>query len=254
MPRPGFPIYKTLAECIDVEVRSYRLKPEKDWEVDLNDLEAQIDENTAAIILNNPSNPCGSVFSEDHLRDILDVAYRYRIPVIADEIYEQLVFPDNKFISAASIDSGVPILICGGLAKRFLVPGWRLGWIVIHDPVGAFDFEIKKALICLSQRIIGSNTLVQGALREILLETPQSFHDDLINTLMENAKLAYYILNDVPGLHPYMPQGTMYMMVKIEMEHFPNFESDLDFLQKLMGEESVFCLPGNVSVLFLLCS
>lgn len=86
--------------------------------------------------------------------------FRHRIPIIADEIYERLVFPGKKFVSTASLYSGVPILVCGGLAKRFLVPGWRLGWIAVHDDTRAFEY-IRKSLVSLSQRIIGSNTLIQ---------------------------------------------------------------------------------------------
>lgn len=247
MPRPGFPIYRTLAETIGVNVKTYNLLPEKNWEADLLDLESKIDSNTAAIIINNPSNPCGSVYDEEHLRNILEIAYRYQIPVIADEIYERLVFPDKHFVSTASIESGVPILICGGLAKRFLIPGWRLGWIIVHDPIRAFD-EVRTGLNALSQRIIGSNTLVQGAIPDILLKTPQSFHDDLINTLRENAKTTYDALLNVKGLHPYMPDGTMYLMVKIELEHFPEYSTGLEFVSRMMEEESVFCLPGDVSI------
>lgn len=66
-------------------------QPELDWEIDLDDLEAQIDESTAAILINNPSNPCGSVFSREHLLDVLDVAAKYYVPIIADEIYEHMV-------------------------------------------------------------------------------------------------------------------------------------------------------------------
>lgn len=252
MPKPGFPIYRTLAESIGVNVKTYDLIPEKGWQIDLKHLESQIDSNTAAIILNNPSNPCGSVYDEKHLRGFLSIARRYQIPVIADEIYEQLVFPDKRFVSTASLESGVPILICGGIAKRFLVPGWRLGWIVVHDPIGAFD-EIRKGLGCLSQRIIGSNTAIQGALPSILLNTPQSFHDDLINTLLENAKLAYDALKEIPGVVPYMPDGAMYMMVKIQLENFPQFETGLQFMRRLMEEESVFCLPGDVSIFCEVC-
>jgi len=80
--------------------------------------------------------------------------------VIADEIYERLVFPGKKFVSTASLHSEVPILVCGGLAKRFLVPGWRMGWIAIHDETGAME-HIRKSLSSLSQRTIGSNTLIQ---------------------------------------------------------------------------------------------
>ncbi|CAH0558156.1 unnamed protein product [Brassicogethes aeneus] len=244
IPRPGFPIYRTLAESIGVAVKYYNLLPEKDWEVDLYHLESQIDQYTAAIVLNNPSNPCGSVFSRKHLSDILELAYRRRIPVIADEIYEQLVFPGKKFASTASLHSQVPILICGGLAKRFLVPGWRLGWIVVHDEINAFQ-NIRKALVSLSQRTIGSNTLIQGALPAILRNTPQSFHDDLINTLRKHAEIAFEGLKQAKGMSPYMPEGTMYMVVEVQMNRFPKFTNGLDFVQKLMEEESVFLLPGD---------
>ncbi|KAG8236103.1 hypothetical protein J437_LFUL000465 [Ladona fulva] len=124
-------------------------------------MEAQIDADTAAIIVNNPSNPCGSVFSQQHLLDILNIARRNFVPIIADEIYDNFVFSGQTFHSIGSLSEDVPILKCGGLTKRFLVPGWRMGWIVIHDPIGAFNQEVRKGLTCLSQRTIGSNTLVQ---------------------------------------------------------------------------------------------
>lgn len=74
------------------------------------------------------------------------------------------------------------MLSCGGLTKRFLVPGWRQGWIVIHDRNNIFS-EIRKGLTNLSSRVLGSNTLVQGAIPFILENTPQSFHDNLVETL-----------------------------------------------------------------------
>ncbi|KAK9872891.1 hypothetical protein WA026_020244 [Henosepilachna vigintioctopunctata] len=245
IPRPGFPIYRTLAESIGVKVKYYNLIPEKDWEVDLDHLESLIDHNTAAIVLNNPSNPCGSVYSESHIRKMLAIAYNYRVPVIADEIYDRIVFPGNKFVSTAALNSPVPILVCGGLAKRFLVPGWRLGWIAIHDKIGAFDSEVRQGLVRLSQRTIGSNTLLQGALPDILKNTPQTFFDDLIDTLVENSKICMNILSKAKGIIPFKPQGTMYMMVEIELNKFPEFENMLQFGQKLIEEESVFCLPGE---------
>lgn len=130
--------------------------------------------------------------------------------------------------------------------SRFLVPGWRLGWIAIYDPIGAFDPEIRHGLSCLSQKTIGSNSLVQGALSRILKETPQSFYDGLVETLHESAEVAFKAIEQINGLVPYMPEGTMYLMVKIELDRFPYFRTELEFIQKLMEEESVFCLPGQV--------
>ncbi|WAR11756.1 ATTY-like protein [Mya arenaria] len=134
IPCPGFSIYKTLAESIGV-------KPERSWEIDLNYLESLIDDNTAAIIVNSPSNPCGSVYSRKHLQDILRVAEMHKVPIIADEIYEHFVFSGTEYHSLASLTDTVPVLSCSGLTKRFLVPGWRLGWIVINDRNNIFQEE-----------------------------------------------------------------------------------------------------------------
>ncbi|XP_070512528.1 tyrosine aminotransferase isoform X2 [Cardiocondyla obscurior] len=245
IPRPGFSIYRTLAEGLGITVKTYNLCPELGWEIDLDDLKEQIDELTAAIVINNPSNPCGSVFSRDHILDILDIAARYYVPIIADEIYEHMVFPGRTFHSLASLSTEVPILSCSGLTKRFLVPGWRMGWIIIHDRQDVLEAEIRKGLLSLSQRIIGSNTIIQGALPTILQKTPQKFFDDVVSTLYLHSKLAYNYIIKISGLKPIMPDGAMYMMVYIDLSCFPEFNSDLEFVQRLLMEESVFCLPGQ---------
>jgi len=245
VPRPGFPLYTTLSAGLGVQTREYDLLPDQDWKVDLVHMESLIDHNTAAIIVNSPSNPCGSVFSPEHLEEILDIAERHKVPIIADEIYDNFVFPGQTYVPIASLTTTVPILSCGGLTKRFLVPGWRMGWIVIYDRGHVFDQEVRKGLLCMSQRIIGSNTLVQGALPTILEYTPKSFFDDTIAVIEKNAKLAFQKLRNVPGLMPVMPQGAMYMMVRVDRSRFPGFDCDRDFTQKLVKEQSVFCLPGK---------
>lgn len=166
IPRPGFSIYRTLAIGHGIEVRSYNLLPDRQWEVDLEQMEKLIDENTSAIVLTNPSNPCGSVFTAAHIEDILDIAERYCIPIIADEIYEHFVFPNVEYHAISSLSKNVPILSCGGLTKRFLVPGWRLGWIVIHDRNEVFNgirkVHIKKTLIDSSYDHLEFSILISG--------------------------------------------------------------------------------------------
>ncbi|XP_059146218.1 LOW QUALITY PROTEIN: tyrosine aminotransferase-like [Physella acuta] len=244
IPCPGFSLYKTLAVSLGIEVRLYDLLPSKSWEVDIDHLESLIDEKTKAVVICSPSNPCGSAYSKEHLLEIIDTMERHRIPIIADEIYEHFVFNGQSYHSVASLSKNVPVLSCSGLTKRFLVPGWRMGWIVIHDRHDAFE-HVRKGLVKLSQRILGPNTLVQAALPEILKNTPKSFFEETLQYVEKNAKLFYEKLNTVNGLHPVMPQGAMYMMVGIDMEHFPEFKSDVEFTQRLITEQSVFCLPAT---------
>ncbi|XP_039707732.1 tyrosine aminotransferase isoform X1 [Pteropus medius] len=243
-PRPGFSPYRTLAESMGIEIKLYNLLPEKSWEVDLKQLESLIDEKTACLIVNNPSNPCGSVFSKSHLQDILAVAARQCVPILADEIYGDMVFSDTKFEPIATLSHNVPILSCGGLAKRWLVPGWRLGWILIHDRGDIFGNEIPNGLVKLSQRIMGPCTVVQGALKSILRRTPQEFYRNTLSVLKSSADLCYEALSAIPGLRPVRPSGAMYLMVEIEMEHFPEFENDVEFTEQLFVEQSVLCLPA----------
>ncbi|XP_060693868.1 tyrosine aminotransferase [Hemiscyllium ocellatum] len=245
IPRPGFSLYKTLAVSLGIEIKHYNLLPERSWEIDLKQMEALIDDKTACIIVNNPSNPCGSVFSKSHLQKILAVAARNYLPILADEIYEDMVFPECKFIALSSLSSNVPILSCGGLAKRWLVPGWRMGWILIHDRSNIFNREIRAGLVSLSQRILGPCTIVQGALENILNKTPEEFYDGTISFLKSNADLCFDALSMVPGLQPIRPCGAMYLMVGIDVDDFPEFESDIDFTERLIAEQSVFCLPAT---------
>ncbi|XP_055597907.1 tyrosine aminotransferase [Uranotaenia lowii] len=244
IPRPGFSIYRTLTQGFGVECRYYNLLPDKNWEVDLDQLESLIDSNTAALVLTNPSNPCGSVFSKSHLKAIIEIAERHYLPIVADEIYEHFVFPGQPYYSVSSLSTSVPVLSCGGLTKRFLVPGWRLGWIIIHDRQNILK-DVRKGLANLSARIMGSNTLVQSALPEILSKTPQSFYEGLVETLQRHAEVAYKSIKQIRGLRPVMPSGAMYMMIGIDIMRFPGFASDLDFVEALVREQSVFCLPGQ---------
>ncbi|CAG9098665.1 unnamed protein product [Plutella xylostella] len=245
VPKPGFMIYKTLAEGLGIELKYYRLLPHQQWKIDLEDLECQIDDDTAAIVVINPSNPCGSVYTKEHLSDVLDIASRNKIPIIADEIYEHMVFSGNEFSAISSLSKDVPVLTCGGLTKRFLVPGWRMGWVIVHDRQNVFGKEVRKGLTNLSARIVGPNTIVQRALPSILSLTPQSFFDDVILFIENNAKMAYDMLRRVVGLRPTMPQGAMYMMIEIKMAQLTDIKDDLDFVERLMCEQSVFCLPGK---------
>ena len=90
VPRPGFPLYTTLSAGLGIQTREYDLLPDHDWMVDLGHMESLIDHNTAAIIVNSPSNPCGSVFSPAHLRQILDIAERHKVPIIGESTFPKL--------------------------------------------------------------------------------------------------------------------------------------------------------------------
>jgi len=156
VPRPGFPLYEVIARSHGASVAYYDLDPST-WECNLEHMEQLIIDQECSnmlsssspiknimsnrivrgIVINNPGNPTGSVYSENHLRAILRLADRYRLPVIADEVYGDLTYGDTVFHPLAqvafSMGNKVPIITASGLGKQYLVPGWRVGWIIFHD-------------------------------------------------------------------------------------------------------------------------
>lgn len=257
LPRPGFTLYSTICQSKGILPHYYNLQPENNWEIDLDALRAHLQQpqsssRIAAWLINNPSNPCGSVYSRKHLEDCLALADEFKIPVISDEIYEDMVFAGNQFIPMRTIHSQVPILTCGGMAKRFLVPGWRVGWIMISDRAGALE-EVRQGIIRLSAVLLGANSLVQRALPEIFQQTPPSFYQDANRQLEENAEIAATALDGIPGVSYVKPQGAMYMMIGFDMAQFDGISDDVRLSEMLIAEESVLCLPGTVRMLFLIC-
>jgi tyrosine aminotransferase len=152
VPEPGVPLYRVIAESHGARVISYPLCPDQHWEIDFQQLHDVVLEIQQAnrndpmskqrmvirgMVVNNPSNPTGAVYSEHHLSSIVKFCNLYHIPIIADEIYGDLTFEPLAFIPIAQIAGGmgrtVPIVTASGIGKQYLLPGWRIGWICFQD-------------------------------------------------------------------------------------------------------------------------
>jgi tyrosine aminotransferase len=244
VPKPGFPLYVTLMRPHDIEERYYNLLMDKNWEADLEHMDSLIDENTAAIVVNNPNNPTGAVYSRQHLEDILKLAQKHRVPVIADEIYGDMVFGGAHFYPMHTLEPKVPLFTCDGISKRYLVPGWRLGWLIVHDVDNAFA-KVKVGIRQLAQKIVGPCALMQGALPAILNRTPEEFFQRTRDILSENVDIVMRELANVAGISPVRAQGAMYMMIGVDIRSFPEFDGEEAFIKALISEESLYCLPGS---------
>jgi len=261
LPRPGFPLYQVLCEYHGVEVRYYDLLPEIGWQCDVGGLAKLVDEKTCAILVNNPSNPCGAVYSREHLVDLLGAAEELGLPVIADEVYAGMSF-NRPFVSCAAASPRVPVLSVCALSKRWLAPGWRLGWITVHDTDGAFAAaKIPEALLKLCQVSLGPSAPLQAAVPSILRATPNgcSWHTDVLAALEASARCCVRRCRACPGLEVAAePQGSMYLMVRIQPNVLQGIGSDdVALAGKLLQEESIailpgqcFCAPGYFRVVF----
>ncbi|XP_050248358.1 tyrosine aminotransferase-like [Quercus robur] len=246
LPRPCFPFYDSFASSINLEVRYFDLNPEKGWEVDIESVEALTDENTVAMVIINPGNPCGSVYTRQHLKEIAEAARKLGILVVTDEVYHHLTFGPNPFVPMGVFGSVVPVITLGSISKRWLVPGWRLGWLVISDPNGILQ---KSGIVeCITDCLNMTSdppTFIQGAVPQILEKTGEDFFSKTINILREVAHICYERIQEIPCITcPNKPEGSMFVMVKLNLSLLEDINDDLDFCLKLAKEESVVVLPG----------
>jgi tyrosine aminotransferase len=243
VPNPGFPLSKAIAKSQHIGVKEYLLLPHQNWEIDLKDLEGHIDEHTKAILINNPSNPTGAVFSRHHIVDICKIADKYKLPIIADEVYEDMVYPGLKFVSFAEVSTNVPILLCSGLSKKQFAPGWRTGWLVLNGAKGVFD-QIKIGLNNLLSILMNSNTICMQNIPQIVDKDP-NFLKGKMEKIEHRMEVLKENLTGVDCYEVLKSQGAMYAVILVNVEKFQDITDTKDFCVKLYKSHNVLCFPGE---------
>ena len=134
----------------------YRLKPDDGWKLDLDDIKSKMDDSVRLLVLINPNNPCGSVANESEIKGLLEIARNYpKCMVVADEIYDGLDFT-GEHVSVASCSNDVPVVSLNGVSKVYYAPGWRIGYMALHDPSGRLHLvrdgieRMLRARLCAS--------------------------------------------------------------------------------------------------------
>ncbi len=171
-PSPEYPLYGAVLAKLDAVPNAYDLDESNGWEPDLADMERKINPRTRAILLINPSNPTGAVMSRRTLEQVLELARRHGLLVLADEIYDKLIYePGEKHISIATLAQDVPIITFNGLSKAYLVPGWRIGWAIATGPRESLHHYLEAVHRLLRARLSAPHPF-QHAIKPAL-EGPQ---------------------------------------------------------------------------------
>ena len=262
LPRPGFSLYAALAAARGVRVRYYDLAAADGWALPAARAAAVVASlvcpRTRCLVMCNPSNPCGSVWPAAAVEALVRACEAARLPVVSDEIYGRLVFPSSPhaFVSPATYARTVPVLAAGGTAKEFLVPGWRMGWLAVHDApaLGCDATPLRDGIAALAQMTLGPCTLLQAALPAVLTPAPGSadaaelaaFHADTCARLQEHADVFARRLAAAPGIAVVPPLGAMYLMLELAPGAFNDgAPDDVAFAQALLAEENVAVFPGS---------
>lgn len=241
MPGPCYPPYLTYTKFFDGKPITYRGIEEKGWAPDLSDLEKKITDRTRLIVVVNPNNPTGSVYSKHDLSRIVELAASRNIPIAADEIYDRIVY-DGSFTSVASIARGTPMFGLNGFSKAYLMTGWRLGYLYIQDLEGRVK-DVWDAIERLSRVRLCASTPAQIAGIEALTG-PQEHIPEMVAKLKHRRDYAWKRANAITGLSATKPAGAFYLFPKINL-HRTKWRTDEEFVTDLLNETGVLVVHGS---------
>jgi len=218
---------------------------ENEWQVDPDDIRAKVTENTKILIMVNPNNPTGAVWDEKTVKEIIDIAGENDILIISDEIYDLIVFDGLKSVPTASIAKDVPVITLNGMTKNWLAQGWRVGYMLFHDPEGKMEEFKDKFMDYVNFLMLMPPTITDAAAEvfEKSIEKGAMDHIDALNRKLEKQR-DYLLkrLNEIEGISCVKPRSGYFSFPLIE-DVGKLWKSEKAFVYDLL-KEGVYVRPG----------
>ncbi len=238
-PAPEYPLYSAVLAKLDSPINAYYLDEENHWEPNIEEMAGKITAKTRGIVVINPNNPTGAVYSRRKLEQICDLARRHNLVVLADEIYDKLILDEDvEHISLASLAPDVPVITFSGLSKPYLAPGWRIGWAICSGPKDALKPYIEGVHKLLRARLC-ANTPMQYAIKAAI-EGPQDHVREMNDKLRRRRDLTTKWANSTPRVSCVAPKGTFYAFPKLDIPG-----DDLEFVKGVLMEKQVLVVHGS---------
>jgi len=244
VPVPYWVSYTEIIKLNDGVPVLVQTKKENNFKMSGEELKNAITAKTKAILINSPSNPTGAVYTEVELREIAEIAVQNNLFVVSDEIYERIIYDDNKHISIASFNSEIKDLtiLINGMSKSYAMTGWRLGYAAGNE-------KLIKAMSSVQGHAVSHPSSITQYAAAAALNGPQ---DDLKNMVQEFSKRRNYMygrINAMKGLSCIKPEGAFYVYVDISSYLGRNLcgiklDSCLDFAQTMLEKGHVAVVPG----------
>ena len=244
IPMPDYPLWTAAANLAGGTAVHYRCNEEDNWHPDIEDIKSKITSKTKGIVVINPNNPTGSLYSDELLKQIIAVAKEYDLIIMADEIYDRILYDDNVHTPMSTLTDDVLVLSYNGLSKSHRIAGFRSGWMMVSGrKQHAADFI--EGLDMLASMRLCSNVQGQYAI-QTAMGGHQSMKDLTSKTgrLYKQRDMAVSRLNAIKGISCTMPQGAFYCFPKMDPEVYP-IEDDMDFMMDLLVEENVLMVQGT---------
>jgi len=244
VPSPDYPLWTACVTLAGGKAVHYRCDEEADWFPDIADIRKKVTDKTKAIVIINPNNPTGAVYSKDLLLEIVQIAREHELIIFSDEIYDRLVMDGIRHVSIASLAPDVFCVTLNGLSKSHRIAGFRVGWMVLSGRKDHVQGYIEGLNMLSSMRLC-SNVPAQMIIQTALGGTQSA--DQLLlpgGRIYEQRECVDRMVNDIPGLSQVRPHGAFYTFPKIDVKKF-NITDDERFCMDLLHEKRVLLVPGK---------
>ncbi len=244
IPMPDYPLWTACVSLAGGEAVHYSLNEDDQWWPDLEDIESKITPRTKAIVVINPNNPTGAVYPEHVLRGIVDIAWQHDLLILADEIYDKILYDDAVHTPIASLAPDLFTITFNGLSKAYRVAGFRAGWMVLYGPKdGAENFI--EGLNLLSNMRLCANVPAQHVI-PTALGGYQTINDLVLpgGRLRGQRDVAYAGLSEIPGVSVNKAMGALYMFPKIDRDMY-RIGTDEQFAFDLLRSKKILVTHGT---------
>ena len=244
IPSPDYPLWTAAVTLAGGTAVHYRCDEESDWFPDVDDIKKKITPNTKGIVVINPNNPTGALYSRDVLQDIVNVAREHDLLIFADEIYDRLVMDGMEHVSIASLAPDLMVVNFNGLSKSHRVAGYRCGWMCLSGDKSKAKGYIEGLNLLSSMRLC-SNVPAQSIIQTALGGTQSA--DALVlpgGRMYEQRNFIYDRLNAIPGISTVKPHAAFYIFPKIDRNMY-NIEDDEQFVLDFLRKEKVLVTHGR---------
>ncbi len=244
IPAPDYPLWTAATTLAGGTAVHYRCDEQSDWYPDLADIRAKITPNTRAILIINPNNPTGSVYPREILESIVEIALEHGLVILADEIYDKILYDDAEHTSLASISQEPLCLSFNGLSKTYRLAGFRSGWLIVSGAKHKARDFIEGLDILASMRLC-ANVPAQHAI-QTSLGGRQSINDLILpgGRLLEQRDRAWELLNQIPGVSCVKPRGAIYLFPRLDPK-VHRIHDDEKLVYDLLTQEKMLLVQGS---------
>jgi alanine-synthesizing transaminase len=244
VPAPDYPLWTAAVSLSGGAAVHYVCDEQADWFPDIADIESKINSNTRALVIINPNNPTGAVYSKDILLQLIEICRKHELILFADEIYSKIIYDDAVHTPVASLCDDVFIVSFNGLSKSYRLAGFRSGWMILSGPKEHASSYIEGLEILTNMRLC-ANVPAQFAV-QTALGGYQSINDLILpgGRLKQQRDIAWELLTQIPGVSCVKPRGAIYMFPKLAPSIY-KIDDDVALIMDILEQEQILLVHGS---------